>query len=63
MQCELEKKQQDFERILQDQQKSHADHQSKVRQLENELEEQRRENVCQPSPLSRKAPIVALERT
>jgi uncharacterized protein YktB (UPF0637 family) len=47
IQSELEKKQQEIEQILHDQHKLNTDHQVKIRQLENELDEQRRENVCE----------------
>lgn len=45
LRSELEKKQQDIEQMLRDQHKSNSDHQSKIRQLEHELDEQRRETV------------------
>lgn len=45
LEFELEKKQQDIEQLLRDQQKSNSEHQTKIRQLENELDEQRRETV------------------
>ncbi len=46
IQSELDKKQKEIEQILRDQHKLNNDHQIKIRQLENELDEQRRENVC-----------------
>jgi predicted transcriptional regulator len=46
IQSQLDKKQQEIEQILRDQHKLNNDHQIKIRQLENELDEQRRENVC-----------------
>jgi hypothetical protein len=45
IQSELDKKQQEIEQILRDQHKLNNDHQMKIRQLENELDEQRRETV------------------
>ena len=45
MQAELEKKQQDIEQILRDQHKTNNEHQIKARQLDKELDEQRRETV------------------
>ncbi|CAF0720912.1 unnamed protein product [Adineta steineri] len=42
---ESDEKQQEIEQMLRDQHKHNSDHQHKVRQLENELDEQRRENV------------------
>lgn len=45
MQSQLEKKQQEIEQLLRDQHKTNNDQQAKIRQLENELDEQRRENV------------------
>ena len=46
LRSESDEKQQEIEQMLRDQQKTNSDHQMKVRQLENELDEQRRENVC-----------------
>ena len=45
IQNDFEKKQQEIEQMLREQQKSYSEHQSKVRHLENELDEQRRETV------------------
>lgn len=45
LQSEVDKKQQDIEQMLRDQHKLNNDHQTKIRQLENELDEQRRETV------------------
>jgi len=45
IQSELDKKQQEIEQISRDQNKINSDNQVKIRQLENELDEQRRENV------------------
>lgn len=45
LQSQLEKKQEQIEQLLRDQHKSNTDCQVKVRQLENDLDEQRRENV------------------
>jgi chromosome segregation ATPase len=45
LQSELDKKQQEIEQMLRDQHKLNNDHQIKIRQLENELDEQRRETV------------------
>jgi hypothetical protein len=45
IQSELDRKQQEIEQMLRDQHKQNTDHQVKVRQIENELDEQRRENV------------------
>ncbi len=45
IQLELDKKQQELEQMLRDQHKLNNDHQMKIRQLENELDEQRRETV------------------
>jgi hypothetical protein len=45
LRSESDEKQQEIEQMLRDQHKSNSDHQVKVRQLENELDDQRRENV------------------
>ena len=45
IQSELDKKQELIEQTLHDQQKVNNDYQAKIRQLENELDEQRRESV------------------
>lgn len=52
MKAELEKKQQDIEQMLRDQHKTNNEHQIKARQLDKELDEQRRETVRQVLHLS-----------
>ncbi|CAF4637401.1 unnamed protein product [Rotaria sp. Silwood1] len=44
IQSELDKKQEQIEQLLRDQHKLNGDYQIKIRQLENDLDEQRREN-------------------
>lgn len=49
LESELDKKQEQIEQTLRDQHKLNNEHQMKIRQLENDLDEQRRENVSKTS--------------
>lgn len=46
LETDIEKKQHELEQTVRDHQRTTSDHHGKVRQLEHELDEQRRENVC-----------------